>query len=121
MDQVLKWALAHQADRKKVEAIVRKLGFERDPKDTAVWVKKVSQGAFWRETKIRVREREVLMFIHKAQKEATETYFEYLVVCGFLAGKLASRMEMLPRVTAAVTEDVDELDDPQCDGWDDDE
>lgn len=112
-----RWALSHSASKKDVAALVKDLGLKQDGKDEYLFVKKISSGSFWREVKIRVRTKEVTTFVYTEEDSVTETYFDYLVECGFLIGKLASGLEKLPVIDVSnAPYEWDEEDDENLEG-----
>jgi hypothetical protein len=93
MAAIFKWRLTHKADVLAIKGLIEELGFEVIPDNPHRFVKALVS---LREIKVGVGSEEVLIYVHKAEEAASETYFEYLFEAGHLFGRLGAYIEALP-------------------------
>lgn len=111
---VSRWVLKHKASVKDVVNVMKTLDLAQGS-DANTFVKKISEGSFWREVKVRVRLNEVAVFVFKAEEAVTEHYFDYLLKAGYFLGTLAYLLSDLPVQDGEENEDMDEEDDVEDD------
>jgi len=116
---VSRWVLKHKASVKDVVKVMGTLDLVPSS-DANTFVKKISEGSFWREVKVRVRSKEVAVFVFKAEDAVTEHYFDYLLKAGYFLGTLAHLLSDLPIYEGEEEseEDSEEEDDLDLDGDD---
>jgi len=118
---VSRWVLKHKASVKDVVKVMGSLDLVHGS-DANTFVKKISEGSFWREVKVRVRSKEVAVFVFKAEDAVTEHYFDYLLKAGYFLGTLAHLLSDLPiyegEEEGEGVEDSEEEDDLDLDGDD---
>lgn len=119
---VSRWVLNHKASVKDVVKVMKTLELVQGA-DANTFVKKISEGSFWREVKVRVRSKEVAVYVFKAEDAVTEHYFDYLLKAGYFLGTLAHLLSELPLFEGVEEteedDDDEEEDDLDLDGDDD--
>lgn len=102
---VLQWSIRHKAANHLVKSLLKDFGFS--PCDASgslsggMYLIRVPAATVLLDMKVGVKSGDLTFFLYQEEETTSESYFDYLVQCGFLIGAIATRVEDFPEASDA--------------------